>query len=157
MPNARIILTALSVLALHSTPAAASPSSLDAYGGQAAVLGKPHAAQTSASSSSRNNPTTTTSSVASGGGQGPPAGPGAGGGGGTGGPKGSGRHGGRAVASATPAQPSLAVVPDQRVAGLQGPGGSLPFNWIDALVLAAAGFGLALVGLSVRRLARPTV
>jgi hypothetical protein len=157
MPNGRIILAALTALALYSTPAVAAPSTLDAYGGQAAVLGKPvHRTQASGSSNSH-NPTTATSSVAPGGGQGPPAGPGAGGGGGTGGPKGSGRHGRHVAAPAASAALSTAFVPDQRVSGLQGPGSSLPFSWIDALVLAAAGLGLALVGLGVRRLARPTV
>ena len=156
MPTATTILAALSVLALYSTPAAAAPSSLDAYGGQAAVLGKPaHRAHPGGSSTVRHSTTTATSSVASGGTPGPPAGAGAVGAGG--GSKSSGRHGRRVAAAAAPVAPPIAFVPDQRVSGLQGPGGSLPFSWIDALVLAAASLGLALVGLGVRRLARPTV
>jgi hypothetical protein len=174
MPTVTTIIVAASIWALSATAAAAAPdqSILDAYAGQAAVLGKPaHVHQTSASpgaklsptppsggSQARNRGSNNAAGSASGVAPGPPGPRGGGGGPRHGGaaPRGSGPLPSRASASPALSVPSTAA-PDLELSALHGSGASLPFNWIDALALAAGGLGLALVGLSIRRLARTPV
>jgi hypothetical protein len=169
MPTATSIIVAASIWALSATPATAAQSSLDAYGGQAAVLGKPaHVHQTSGSPAAKPGPTASPSGSqarnrgsdnaagsASGGAPGPPAPPGPRGG------SGAPRSSSGPLPSRTSASPALSVPstasPDQGVSGLRRSGASLPFSWSDALALAAGGLGLALVGVGIRRLARTPV
>jgi hypothetical protein len=131
-----------------AAPAGAESSSVDAYGGQAAVLGKPvhrhpHRANPSAAGAGQENATGTAGLTGSGGSSGPGAGAGsrAGSPASAGSKRGAGAAGGAAAASAG-------------IQAADASGGSLSLSALDWLALLAILAGAIATGITIRRLGR---
>jgi hypothetical protein len=159
-----MLLGAAAALVLAATPAAAEVSSVDAYGGQAQVLGKPvrhrvevHGTTRAQGSNQARPPTGLGSSSAAGSGSATGSAAGAGGtkggaGGGMG--RGAGASGGSSNASGSAGGGHGSAIVATEVADRSD--GSLSLSGLDVLLLVAILVGLLGVSVLIRHLARQT-
>jgi hypothetical protein len=148
-PLNEILVTATVGFALAAAPAAAEVSSVDAYSGQAAVLGAPRAHHHKAHGSNggsggKPGVGTHTGVTGSGSSQGPPSSPSGGSGS---------SHGGTA-GKGTAVTGQAGSVAGQPAALASEADGSLSLSWLDVVVLAAILVCLLGTGVLIRRLGR---
>ena len=149
-PLNEILVAATVGFALAAAPAAAEVSSVDAYSGQAAVLGAPrvHHHKAPGSNGGSNGKTgvgTHTGVAGSGPSQGPPSS--------SNGGSGS-SHGGTAGKGTAVTGQAGSVVAGQSAALASEADGSLSLSWLDVVVLAAILVCLLGTGVLIRRLGR---